>query len=599
MIAAKPSNIPLPTESTDKKKGLVSWGKRNEYPYYINYLFKNNPIHAGIIRAKRYFTVSGGLIYTGAEQIRYDEFFKNRKDGHQDKDLEGIIADISLDFEKSNMACFRVLFNAVGEKKYKKLEVIPFERIRYEVIFDEDNNEFLSGNILVSADWLEAKATWEVLQPFNKLDLEQRECYVLFQEESGQSIDTPDSKQVNPAIYPNPPYGGAITDIDTGIQIGVYNNSEIYNNFSLGAIINLNNGVPTDDKVKRDLERDLGAASTGALQAGRSMILYNNGSDNASTVTNLNGNNLADRYANTKNGSEKSTIYGHQVVVPSLFGMQQDGSFNASELEVGYAIMQANYFTGRRDEILSVLNWIMNTIAEITGAITFGEVLLNLPKETTNPQFQVNLGEQKQKEETDTILERFKLLGQDKSKFEILHSVKMGAELLSKEDLLNDYKKTFAGLSDLHQQTLNLIKEGQGYNAIRKALDISGVDLARIYQDLSAQNFITSTGEMTTQGNKQVAISEVEKIEIMYEYRERPNAPALVQGGESREFCTTLLGLNRLYTIDDINRISGMEGYNVFAYRGGWYTVPKGNANAGQHQPGCRHEWAQVITFKN
>jgi len=71
VFAAKPSTIPLPTEGHDQKTGILTWGKNNQYPYFLNYLFKNNPIHGGIIRAKKHFTVSGGVTYEGANQIEY------------------------------------------------------------------------------------------------------------------------------------------------------------------------------------------------------------------------------------------------------------------------------------------------------------------------------------------------------------------------------------------------------------------------------------------------------------------------------------------------------------------------------------------------
>ncbi len=65
--------------------------------------------------------------------------------------------------------------------------------------------------------------------------------------------------------------------------------------------------------------------------------------------------------------------------------------------------------------------------------------------------------------------------------------------------------------------------------------------------------------------------------------------------GESREFCEALITQDRLYTREEINTIGLIEGYDVFSYRGGWYH----DWRTDQNQPGCRHEWAQVITFVN
>ena len=83
-------------------------------------------------------------------------------------------------------------------------------------------------------------------------------------------------------------------------------------------------------------------------------------------------------------------------------------------------------------------------------------------------------------------------------------------------------------------------------------------------------------------------------MQIMYEYRLRPTLAAKGEPddlgeGRTRDFCRTLIGLNRLYTREEIEAI----GPKVFAYRGGWYHNPDTNKN----EPGCRHEWSQVITF--
>lgn len=632
MLSAKASNIPVPVEVLDKKNMVLSWGKRNEYPYFLNYLFRKNPIHSGIVRAKKKFTVSAGMTYEGSNQIGYDQFFANKKTNTREKNVQEILDDLSLDYEKSNMFCVRVRFSFVGKKQYRKMESIPFEQIRWEVAKDEKGDYFVTGNIAVSENWIEPNPKSEIIKPYNALDEKQTQCFVLFKEESGASIDEPNSRELNKGEYPDPPYGGAITQIETGIQIGVHNNAEIHNGFALGTMIYLAGGQPKNDKIKKDLERDLGLSATSPLQSGRSMVIYGNGQDEKPTVEALNGNNLPDRYLNVKKGSEESTIHGHQVVVPTLFGVKPEGSFNASELETGYAIMQSNYFEDRRSDLESVLNFVMNVIAKIEGKITINVPEMQFDKQASedsrvgqalnemsplvatkvlnamtpnevralaklapieggdvmpSPQVFSESDEKK-------ILTRLKENGIDKSQFTIVESFSMqdGIEL-SREDLFNRVRQSFAELTDIQAQALNLIAQGESFDSIRKALDISGVELARLYNRLATLNLIDKNGDLTKQGKAQNALNQVEDLEIMYEYRLRDGLPELK--GESRDFCTTLMELNRLYTREDIDRISGIEGYNVFAYRGGWYHNPDTNKN----EPGCRHEWSQVITFKN
>jgi hypothetical protein len=86
---------------------------------------------------------------------------------------------------------------------------------------------------------------------------------------------------------------------------------------------------------------------------------------------------------------------------------------------------------------------------------------------------------------------------------------------------------------------------------------------------------------------------KIPTITTMYRYEKRSDAPALVPGGESREFCQRMMKMKRLYSRQDIERMSGIFGYDVWRMKGGWYTVP--NQGGLVHLPYCRHTWQQVL----
>jgi len=324
------------------------------------------------------------------------------------------------------------------------------------------------------------------------------------------------------------------------------------------------------------------------------MVLYNNGKDREASVVNLNGNNLPDRYLNVKKSAEESIIHSHSVTTPILFGIKTEGSLgNSTELEIGYAIMQANYFEGRKSLTLEPLQELAKILG-LTGELSFGDKPLELPKEDKGPEtsFNVNLAKE---EKEDKILERLKKLGRPASEFKSIYTESVHHEPYSKDALIENAKKQYNGdLTTDQARTLGLISKGNDFNSIRKALDISSDNLVNIYKQLINSELITTEGQLTPEGEVLSGLDEAESIEVLYQYALRPDAPQLVEGGKSRDFCVELMSLNRVYTRDEINLISGIEGFNVFAYRGGWYTNP----NTGQHEPGCRHEWKQIITFK-
>lgn len=587
-LSVKESNIPVSMQEGNPSRQVINWGKHNEYPYFLNYLYQNNPLHAGIVNGKVYFITSGGIQYEGADSATFTELDSTFR-------FNKLATEISLSLELSNYAYLHVkkMTGVLGDRKIQSVKVIPFEDVRKQYVTDDQGNEVLTGKIEVCKDWTDKNRPAHELCEYNS-SIDQDEFYLKVEVKTGSSLYNPEKAEVNPNVYPVPVYAGGITAIDTGIQIGLFNNSETYNAFSLGTILNLNNGAPKTKREKQDLESDLGDATTGVNQAGRMMVLYNNGKDREASVINLNGNNLPDRYLNVKKSAEESIIHSHSVTTPILFGIKTEGSLgNATELEIGYAIMQANYFQGRRSLVTELLDQAAKALG-LQGVFSFGENPLVLPKETEAPatQFNVNLAKE---EEKDIVLERLKKLGRPASEFKSIYSHSVKESPLSKESLIAEAKSKYqTNLSEDQARTLGLISKGNDFNSIRKALDISSDRLVNIYKQLINSELITAEGQLTAEGEVLSGLDEAESIEVLYQYALRPDAPELVPGGKSRDFCQELISLNRVYTRDEINLISGIEGYNVFAYRGGWYTNP----NTDQHEPGCRHEWKQIITFK-
>lgn len=640
-LSARPSSIPLPEQVNDNQKHIVKWGKNNEYPYYLNWLMKTNPMHGGILRAKVKYTVSGGLVYDGSDTAAWDLFYKNFAMKFGEKDLMAVTREISWNYEKFNLFFLEVRLNKVGARTFKRMIEIPTEKVRFECI-TSNGNFTLTGNIKVSDDWMNDKCGHRILTPYDPDNENQRVFYVMVKEASGQSIEGLNSKKVNPGIYPDPPYSGSITAIDTGIAVQQHGNVEVHNNFSLGTIISLNNGEPKSLEDKKLINKEIKGMGMGESNAGGVWLTYSNGKDREPTVIPMNGNNLADRYINTKKGSEDSIIHGHSVVTPSMFGVLTPGQLgNTTELQSGYAIMQSNYFEDRRSAIVAVLNWIGKTFAGLQGEIKFGETSLVLETKIStddgskvaeainsmsplvaNNLLQVMTVNEKRKlgglppieggdtlpsaeppavtfsaDDTEKIMARFKQYGRSRQDFEdkMLYSssVIKGDQSESKALLDEFLKNNFTSLSDRPMQVLNLISQGEDFASIRKAIDISGAELAGIYQNLRDRKMISDKGKLLKKGAMELASSDIERMEILYEYALRPGFKGEIIPG-SREFCRDLIGLNRLYTREEINMISGDEGYDVFRFRGGWYHNP----DTDQNENGCRHEWKQVIVFK-
>jgi hypothetical protein len=205
--------------------------------------------------------------------------------------------------------------------------------------------------------------------------------------------------------------------------------------------------------------------------------------------------------------------------------------------------------------------------------------------------------EQTESEEIN-VVELFEMSGRKRPE-NCLMSKSLPAEFDADEErekFLNDFKKeSFAQLSAVENQVLAMLGDGNDYNSIRKALNINGFKLTRIFKRFQNLELIDSKAKVTNKGLIEVARQDVTKIEIFYSYDKNPAVDGSVLIPTSRDFCRALVGFSasRVWSREDINGISARIGYNAFAYRGGWYHNPKTDRNT----PYCRHIWKQEIFF--
>lgn len=74
---------------------------------------------------------------------------------------------------------------------------------------------------------------------------------------------------------------------------------------------------------------------------------------------------------------------------------------------------------------------------------------------------------------------------------------------------------------------------------------------------------------------------------VKYSYEVKPGiGPAIIK--TTRPFCRRMIGLNRMYSRADIEKISGRLGYSVWNRKGGWW--------GGKEE--CRHRWVSHVVIK-
>jgi hypothetical protein len=185
--------------------------------------------------------------------------------------------------------------------------------------------------------------------------------------------------------------------------------------------------------------------------------------------------------------------------------------------------------------------------------------------------------------------ETFSKYGESVENFELVKTKKI---MFGKEDFI----------SKIEQGILDLIKKTPDIT-IESLMEVMKLDKTKVndaIETLIGDGLIDKNLKITTKGeNKNVPTFS--ELFIRYKYALRSDAPALISGGESRDFCAAMMSNPRYFSREDIENIGNDLGqvydipnYDAFRRRGGWYHDPNLDVNL----PYCRHIWVQELVKK-
>lgn len=194
------------------------------------------------------------------------------------------------------------------------------------------------------------------------------------------------------------------------------------------------------------------------------------------------------------------------------------------------------------------------------------------------------------------LTSEFKKIGRSKNLFNIYKSFEI--ENATFNSVLEKKAEYFANeLTADQRAVIDLLskEENTPTSEIAKALKISNKEVEKIIDNLVKSEYLNATdlGFTPSASALDIVIEEGAKtanIELLYSYELRTNAPKLK--GVSRDFCIDMVKMDKLYTYEEIEKLSNDLGTDVWSTRGGWYSNPNTDAPT----PQCRHIWVQNVT---
>lgn len=618
-------DIPEGVEEVSKK-GWVKWGKDNLYPQFLWYMVYNSPIHQGIVNTKVDYISSGGLTYVG-DQTEWVDVERNGKSKYT---LTEIVEAVTLDDVVSNSYYLVAELDLLTKKWF--IDKIDFELIRP----NEDGTLFY-----YSEDWSTDrqgdKTGYETIPSFFAVerqilaeDLTVTKCILQVKQASRQQRTLSKTKKITGGFFSIPSYNGGIDSILTDIEINAFRLSEVVNGYMGGALVTFTNGIPESEADRNAIVKASRLEATDRYKRGGLAVAFSDGVETAPTVQMLNGNDLDKRYESTEVGLTKKIMIAHSVTNPKLFGVMAEGVMSESNDKESFDRFQKTYASKRRKGIADSINFLLKKLNKVTGEIEINTPTLTIDSASSDNSQKVlesinSLSPLVANKVLDSMTPNqiLSLVGlpptiggdviqapsatfgkQDKDPlvlFEKCGRKREGISFLTsrkhesfdtddeEEFIRSIFKTRFASLTDIQLNILQLISKGKNYDQIVKKLEIEPVDLSKNLKSLNSRGYLEGNA-LTSKG--QIEVVNIESVEVVYTYEERPDAPPLI--GTSRDFCKTMLRLNKVYTREEINNISSAIGRNVWLYRGGWYHNPETDRN----QPSCRHFWSQSIIVK-
>lgn len=305
----RPKNIYVPQFAEINRSGgeYVYYGNDNRFPQYLWGLYLKSPILSSIINGTADFVYGDGIEWNENLAIKSDYI-------NQDGDtLEDIVKKITID--NLIFGGFALKINRNANMQISDIQWLDFQNIR---INDEET---------CVTYWAKGFKYFE-----------KKEKYPVYDDLNPYMTSVFYFKgHITRAHYPVPRYVGALAAIETSTEISKFHLNTIHNNFSANFIVNYNN-VDYTEEQKKEIINGIRENFTSAENAGRFMVAFNNGKENAVTVARIPEDNFDKKYDALKDSTMKDIFVSFRAQ-PQLFGFTIEGSlFNKEEYSEAFSL---------------------------------------------------------------------------------------------------------------------------------------------------------------------------------------------------------------------------------------------------------------------
>ena len=638
----------LPIEEQDRMLGFIKWGKKNDYPYFLVDLYNGSAWHQGIIKNKTHYIAGGGVeVVTGNLQ----RFLENP---FSDFTMDEIVEQLAFDYELFGAFAVKGTWNKEGTRVVR-WEYLAIDMIR---ISSDERMYYLSDDWTVQQQSAEKTnlRTIPALDENNKTGsfvIYYKDPSKKGRKEQGTYAKPPYHGGITAIQTDCDISKFHMYELQNGFKSGTMitfmdgfpetqEEAESFKNQIKGPASNIENSgdiiitfAPSADQAPRvesltgnDLDKRYESLESSVQQnilVSHSVVspslfgVAPEGSFNAAESAEL-FEIFKKTYVDTRQ-KRIEWMLNYMIELSGDLGtvkLKDVNPIGAAEIAPSQPAIGQPVVDAPVDVAKSALNGaqiasLIDVVAKIKEGILTPDAALQvvLASFPTIDEIQarkiVGLDSAPQQMSSckhvhtfsDDEIGYFAQYGESANHYDVIATFPIAwdtpsADVFSKQDqLFATIGEISAELNDFDKNVLKMIGDGEDSNGIAKALNSTIEDIAKSMAKLMKWEILIK-GEVNDLGKQLIREEQIpiERFEVRYGYRTRLDVPPAKSG--SRQFCERLLGLNRLYTKEEINTISGRVDRDVWRYRGGWYTNPDTQVST----PWCRHEWIQQLVVK-
>jgi hypothetical protein len=338
----------VPVFEEKQGKDYVEYGQADEYGTYLEQLYLGSSIHGAIVNGV------GEMIYGEGLDAKNKDANDDSKEqwvkltsliSRSEKD---ILKKLALDLKLYGQCYVNTIWNR-SRTRIVEMRHVPVRCLRAGIA-DSD------GDIPLwyyKNDWTKRRE-----QPlvYKKFCLEDRA-------EASRILQI---KRYAPSFhyYGLPDYIGSTGYVELDQQIQNFHLNNIKNGMFPSMLISFNQGIPTDEE-QRMIEAKVNDKFGGAEGAGKVLITFNDGAENAPTFTPVQNNGTDGMYEYLSSEVNGKVLSGHRVTSPLLFGIRGDGSGfgnNADELRDSYSLFHHSVVVPMQEILLQGLQPVFSTL---------------------------------------------------------------------------------------------------------------------------------------------------------------------------------------------------------------------------------------------